>query len=106
MMTVLTYATLRESAEPEWDEAMRERLASARSHPGWIGGQLLMPLDGLNRRVIIGTWRTRADWEAWHNDESFQRTRERLDGLESEPSQTTWFEVLVESRRNDASAQD
>ena len=54
MMTVITYATLREGAEPEWDEAMRNRLASARDHPGWVGGQLLIPLDGLNRRMIVG----------------------------------------------------
>jgi heme-degrading monooxygenase HmoA len=104
MMTVVTYATLRQGAEPEWDEAMRNRLASARSHPGWVGGQLLIPLDGPNRRVIVGTWRTRADWEAWHNDEAFQQARERLEGLESDASDTTWFEVLADVRPGDGSA--
>ncbi|MBV8718313.1 MAG: antibiotic biosynthesis monooxygenase, partial [Chloroflexi bacterium] len=56
MMTIVTHVTLKQGAEPEWDAAMRERLAAATGRPGWIGGQLLMPMDKLNRRVIIGTW--------------------------------------------------
>jgi heme-degrading monooxygenase HmoA len=99
MMTVLTYVTLREGAEPEWDRAMRERLDQARGHPGWVGGQLLMPLDALDRRVIVGTWETRSDWEAWHADEAFRTTRERLEGLEAQPSETNWFEVVADVRQ-------
>ncbi len=62
MMTIVTHVTLKEGAEPEWDAAMRERLESARARPGWVGSQLLMPLDALNKRVIVGTWETRAEW--------------------------------------------
>ena len=98
MMTVITYVTIKEGDEPAWDDAMRERLENARGRDGWVGGQLVMPLDVLNRRAIIGTWRTRADWEAWHGDEAFQATRERLAGLEAAPSETTWFEVLSDVR--------
>jgi hypothetical protein len=53
-----------------------------------------MPLDHLNRRIIIGTWQTRADWESWHNDPSFAETRTRLEGLESGPAEHWWHEVL------------
>lgn len=98
MMTVVTYVTLRDGDEPEWDQAMRERLKNARGREGWIGGQILMALDSPNRRAIIGTWRTRADWEAWHDDESFHATRERLEGLETETNHTSWFEVLTDIR--------
>jgi heme-degrading monooxygenase HmoA len=61
MMTIVTHVTLKEGSEPEWDAAMRTRLAAVRGRPGWIGTQLLIPSDGLHRRVIIGTWQTRAD---------------------------------------------
>jgi heme-degrading monooxygenase HmoA len=98
MMTVITRTVLREGAEPEWDEAMRERLETARGRRGWVGAQLLIPLEGLNERVIVGTWETRADWEAWHSDETFRETRERMEGLEERPSSTTWHEVLAEVR--------
>jgi heme-degrading monooxygenase HmoA len=98
MMTVITRATLREGTEPEWDAAMRERLETARGKSGWIGGQLLIPLERLNERVIVGTWETRADWEAWHSDETFRATRERMEGLEERPSETTWHEVVADVR--------
>jgi heme-degrading monooxygenase HmoA len=94
MMTIVTHATLKQGSEPEWDAAMRERLAAAADKPGWIGGQLLMPLDKLNRRVIVGTWQTRADWEAWHADPAFAETRGRMDGLEDGPAENWWHEVL------------
>ena len=94
MMTIVTYVTLKEGTEPQWDEAMRERLMAARDQPGWIGGQLLMPVDALNRRVIVGTWQTRAHWEAWHGDPAFAETRRRLGGLEAEPHEEAWYEVI------------
>jgi heme-degrading monooxygenase HmoA len=96
MMTIITTVTLRDGMEPAWDEAMRERLEAARAQPGWIGGQLLMPIDALNKRIIVGTWETRAAWEAWHTDEAFAQTRERLEGLESGPSEHSWHETLLD----------
>jgi heme-degrading monooxygenase HmoA len=98
MMTVITRTVLREGTEPEWDAAMRERLDAAGGRGGWIGGQLLIPLERLNERLIVGTWDTRADWEAWHSDEAFHDTRLRIEGLEKRPSETNWYEVMAEQR--------
>jgi heme-degrading monooxygenase HmoA len=94
MMTIITVVTLARGAEHEWDAAMRERLAEARNHPGWVGGQLLIPLDGLHRRVIIATWETRAHREAWNNDPTFAATRERLRQLEAASQEEWWLEVI------------
>jgi heme-degrading monooxygenase HmoA len=94
MMTIVTHLTLKEGVEPDWDAAMRERPAAATDKPGWVSGQIMMPLDHLNRRVIVGTWQTRADWEAWHQDPAFEQTRKRLEGLEDGPPQQWWHEVL------------
>jgi len=52
--------------------------------------------------VIVGTWKTRADWEAWHHDQQFAATRERLDGLESGPAEHWWHEVVVDVRKSAA----
>src|SRR5438309_9230074 len=98
MMTIVTHVTLKEGSEPDWDAAMRERLAAAAGRPGFIGGQVLMPLDRLNRRTIIGTWQTRADWEAWHQDAAFGETRERMEGLETGAAENWWHEVLEDVR--------
>src|SRR5262249_48078148 len=59
MMTIVTRVKLKEGSEPRWDAAMRERLEAARSQPGWIAGQVAIPVDALDERVIIGTWQTR-----------------------------------------------
>jgi hypothetical protein len=72
-----------------------------RGQGGWICTQLLIPNDGMNKRVIIGTWQTRADWEAWHRDPAFAETRARLDGLEAAPRQEWWHEVMLDVRASE-----
>jgi heme-degrading monooxygenase HmoA len=99
MMTIVTHVHLKEGAGREWDTAMRTRLSAAKKRPGWVGGQLLRQSDRADRRVIVGTWRTRADWEAWHQDPQFAETRRRLDGLESGPAEHWWHEVVLDVRK-------
>ena len=101
MMTIVTHVTLKEGSEPEWDTLMRERMFAARHQPGWISGQVLIPVDGLNRRVIVGTWQTRAHWEAWHNDPAFTETRRGLAGLEATPHEESWHEVIESVGQSD-----
>jgi heme-degrading monooxygenase HmoA len=98
MMTVITRIELKEGSEPEWDDVMRERLEAAKTRQGWVAGQIAMPLDSLRSRLIVGTWRTRADWEAWHEDPTFEETRERLEHLQASPGETTWHEVIAGRR--------
>jgi heme-degrading monooxygenase HmoA len=96
MMTIVTHVSLKPGNEPEWDTAVRKRLDAARTQAGWIGGQILIPLEDASRRILVGTWETRAHWEAWHQDPEFAATRERLEGLESGRSE--WYEVLADVR--------
>ena len=98
MVTVLTTTTLRRGAEDAWDVAMRERFESARQRPGWISGQLLAGEARPHVRMIVGTWRSREDWEAWHHDPAFLDRRNELEKLEAEPSRVEWFSVLADVR--------
>ena len=102
MMTIVTHVHLKEGAGREWDTAMRTRLSAAKKRPGWVGGQLLRQSDKSDRRVIVGTWRTRGDWEAWHQDPQFAEARRRLDGLESRPAEHWWHEVVLDVRKSAA----
>ena len=96
-VTVITHHVLRDdTAAQEWDTAMYERLSAARSQTGWIGGQLLRAMNDRMLRTIVGTWESRDAWEAWHGEDAFRETRERLDGLQLRPSETTWYEVIEE----------
>jgi heme-degrading monooxygenase HmoA len=97
MMTVVTTMKLEPESESEWDQLIRDRFRSAHTREGWISGQLLTPDDTAHTRVIVGTWRSREDWEAWHEDPAFLATRARLDELQPETQQTTWYEVLEDA---------
>jgi heme-degrading monooxygenase HmoA len=100
-MTVITHHVLRDDAAArDWDAAMYQRLTAARDQPGWIEGVLLRAVNDRMLRTIVGTWESREAWEAWHDEDAFRETRERLDGLQSRPSETTWYEV-IEERRGD-----
>jgi heme-degrading monooxygenase HmoA len=101
MMTIVTHVTLRQGSEPDWDAAMRARLAAVKGQPGWIGMQLLIPADAIHKRVIVGTWQTRAHWETWHRDPAFAETRARLEGLEAQPRQEWWHEVMLDLRASE-----
>jgi heme-degrading monooxygenase HmoA len=98
METVITRLSLKDGAEQEWDATMSDRMKAAESQAGWIGGQLLKPVDEPSARVIVGTWETRAHWEAWHGEEAFRETRERLEGLQTGPAEVTWHEAVLDRR--------
>src|SRR4029450_13173590 len=99
MVTIVTHAHLREGAGHDWDTTMRTCLSAATKASGWVGGQLLRPSDKPDRRVIVGTWRTRANWEAWHHDPQFTEARQRLDGLESAPAEHWRHDVVLDVRK-------
>ena len=99
MMTIVTRVTLKEGQEPAWDVAFRERIDAAKEQPGWIAVQLSIPMDAMEQRVVIGTWQTRADWEAWHTSEAFERTREVMDTAEEGAHEEWWHEVVIDERR-------
>jgi heme-degrading monooxygenase HmoA len=61
--------------------------------------QLCIPAEAPNERVVIDTWETRADWEAWHATEVFEKTRAQMEGAESEDRREWWHEVVLEQRR-------
>ena len=105
MKTIVTHVHLKPGAGRDWDAVMRRRLSAARGRPGWVGGQLLRPVDKEDQRVIVGTWRTRADWDGWHHDPTFAETRQRLDGLESVPAEHWWHDVVQDVRKTTASVQ-
>jgi len=97
MMTVVTTTEVRAGAAAEWDGAMRDRFESARNQPGWISGQLLTPDDESSTRMIVGTWRSREDWERWHQDPAFLEQRTTLERYEQEPSRSQWFRIVADA---------
>lgn len=105
MVSIVTSVRLKEGSERQWDDAMRERMAAAGTHPGWIGGQLLQPEESGPTRIIVGTWQSRDDWERWHTDPRFTQTREELDRLTAAPEEHMWCRVAIDARPGDGARQ-
>ena len=103
MMTIVTHLKLKPGEESDWDAAFRERIAAVGDQPGWIGVQLCTPVSATNERVVIGTWESQADWEAWHAEAPFAKTRSEMEGTESGDRQEWWHEVVLEMRKNESS---
>jgi heme-degrading monooxygenase HmoA len=102
MMTVITTMRVPAGAGEDWDSLIRQRFESAHDRPGWVSGQLLTPTDAPESRVIVGTWRSRDDWEAWHNDPAFLEQRERLEGIDARQDAPTWYEVVAHAHADNA----
>lgn len=94
MMTVITEITIHPGQEPRWDDAFNQRFKDAPNQPGWLGVELLIPIDAPNHRVVVGTWRSIDDWEAWHETSEFQRTRAIMDSVEQESGPERWYDVV------------
>ena len=99
MMTIVTHLQVKSGQEPAWDAAFRERVEVAKEQLGFVGVQLCIPIDAMSERVIIGTWQSRADWEAWHNADAFRQTREQMEEADTKQRKEWWHEVVLEERR-------
>jgi heme-degrading monooxygenase HmoA len=97
MMTVVSTMQLRSDSAEEWDQLIRERFRSAHHREGWISGQLLAPVNAPDTRVIIGTWRSHQDWEAWHEDPAFLSVRARLNQLQQIDHRSAWYTVIEDA---------
>ena len=64
---------------------------------GHAGAQkLLIPMDDPRKRIVVGTWQRREDWERWHTTDGFRRTREQLDAATASEAPERWFNVVEE----------
>ena len=96
MMTVISETMVRAGRERDWDRAYHQRAADASRQDGWIDLHLLIPVDALLHRVVVGTWRDRGAWERWHETETFRRTRQALDDATESHTADRWFKVVEE----------
>lgn len=99
MLTVITRVDLAEDVVDEWDAAMQERMSTAENVEGWVSSAVLRPVDSPNRRVILGVWESRRQWEAWHEDPQFEETRRRLDQLGVDDGDTVWHDHVYSALR-------
>lgn len=85
MVRVLIERWLLSGMEAQLAAALREMRRDAVHAPGYISGETLRDVSDPGHYVIVSTWRTQADWDAWAECEARQRARGRIAPLLAKP---------------------
>ncbi len=92
MIRILIERHLKEGAERALNQAMREMRQEALPWPGYISGETLRDASNPRRYIIISTWRSRADWDAWAASAERRQIEEKIAPLLTQPEKATVLE--------------
>ncbi len=67
-------------------ELLRENRARLLGTRGYISGETLRCLDDPSTLIVISTWSTLAEWEAWVNSKERKEAQDKIDTLLGAPS--------------------
>lgn len=92
MIRVLIERWLLPGTEDEFRAVMRGMRQEALHAPGYISGETLRDVDATRHYVVISTWRSRTDWDAWAVSAARDAVRERIRPMLAEEERTTVLE--------------
>lgn len=93
MIRVLIERYFASGMEEELRDAEREVRKEATHNPGYISGETLIDLTDSRHNLVISTWRSQAEWEAWHESEERRASMARIDSMLEMPEQVKVFEI-------------
>lgn len=67
-------------------ELLMQLRAEAMKTKGYISGETLHALHDSNKYIVISTWDSLEDWQAWEGNEKRKEIQERIDALLRAPS--------------------
>ena len=94
MIRVLIERHLQEGAERALHLAMREMRQEAMPWPGYISGETLRDAANPRRYIIVSTWRSRADWDAWAASAERRQIEDKIAPLLTKPETATVLEPV------------
>lgn len=62
------------------------------SQPGYISGETLKRFDRPDECIVISTWRSFEDWNAWFNDKQRQKVQAEIDDLLGEKTEYALYD--------------
>lgn len=63
------------------------------SQPGYIYGETLKRLDRHDECMVISTWRSKEDWDAWFHNEERKKIQKEIDNLLGQETEYAIYEV-------------
>lgn len=82
---IVEHRTKDKEAAERLIEVIRELRNEAMKQPGYITGETLADTEDPTSILVISTWQTPEDWDAWDTSETRRRITEQMDPLLAEP---------------------
>ncbi|HET8564013.1 MAG TPA: antibiotic biosynthesis monooxygenase family protein [Candidatus Binatia bacterium] len=89
---VLIYRKIKPGKEKELSEAVRELRSKAIHAPGYISGETLRSIEDPSVHLVISTWKSIEDWNAWFNTSERKAFQEKMDVILQEPTKIAPYE--------------
>ncbi len=88
--------TVPEGEGAKLEERFRGRAGAVDRATGFVDFELLRPISGTNRYMVLTHWRSREDFEAWTESQSFRRGHASATGREADSdSSATGSEIMT-----------
>jgi heme-degrading monooxygenase HmoA len=92
MIRVLLERHIVEGMEETFSETLRDLRQSAVGCPGYVSGESLHDRQDPLHQVVISTWRSIGNWEAWARSEARAHALARMAACLHEPEKVTVLE--------------
>ena len=91
---VLIERRVKEGKEGELSELLKELRIKAIQQPGYISGETLQSVKDRSYLLVISTWQSVKDWEAWENSSERALIQSKIARLLTAPTKTTVFTLF------------
>jgi heme oxygenase (mycobilin-producing) len=82
---------IKAGSELKLNHLLLQLRAKAMQAKGYISGETLRALNNPNKFLVISTWNSLAEWEAWDKDPQRQVIQEEIDNLLRHPAKTSIY---------------
>ena len=89
---ILIRRKVKPGKEAELNTIVRELRSHAMHAEGFISGETLRSIDDPSVHLVISTWKSIDDWNAWHNSAKRQELQKKVNEVLAEPSTKTAFQ--------------
>ena len=105
MITTMNRISVHPDHMEAFETNFRNRAGLVDKMPGFVGNQLLRPVNPGDPYIVLTHWESRADFENWVHSEAFAKGHARSGSLPSDtftaPSKVELHEVILDTSRPD-----
>lgn len=105
MITAMNRIFVNPEYTQQFEENFRNRAGLVDSMPGFLGNQVLRPVNDGDPYIVLTFWNSREDFEGWISSDAFKQGHARSGSLPREafsgPSKVEIHEVIMDTNQPD-----